>query len=225
MLNRNVLLVEGASDQKFFNQLLSSLSNTVEISPKIPRDVDAQIYRNGLQPLYRQMEIQIDLLIRGQVNRLGVIVDADHAEQSGNGFACRRNEIVSLLVAKGFVITETPNESYIGEVFRHPSDAAVGVWIMPDHQSDGMIEDLFIGSVKSDQLALLSHVTDVIDSLDDHKMFAQHHESKAKLSTWLAWQKNPGISPSYAYHKGLFDKESTGFISLVNWLERVFVQE
>ena len=70
MPTKNILLVEGASDQKFFKQLLSGLSNTPEIEPKIPRDVDAQIYRNGLQPLYRQLQLQLDLLIRGQVNKL-----------------------------------------------------------------------------------------------------------------------------------------------------------
>jgi len=59
MADRNVLLVEGASDQKFFHQLLSELSNTPEIEPKIPRDRDAQIYRNGLQPLCRQLELQL----------------------------------------------------------------------------------------------------------------------------------------------------------------------
>ena len=94
MAGRNVLLVEGASDQKFFKQLLSELENSPEIEPKIPRDVDAQIYRNGLQPLYRQLTLQLGLLIRGQINKLGVIVDADHIAQTNNGFTNRRTQLV-----------------------------------------------------------------------------------------------------------------------------------
>lgn len=222
MADRNVLLVEGASDQKFFKQLLSELSNAPEIEPKIPRDVDAQIYRNGLQPLYRQLELQLGLLIRGQINKLGVIVDADHTAQDNNGFANRRAQLVDLLSNSGFFITPAPERASQGEVFAHPSGAEVGVWIMPDHQSDGMIEDLFMGSVKVEQHSLLEHTASVIDNLGEHKAFALHHESKAKLSTWLAWQKEPGISPSYAYHKGLFDRESAGFVALTDWLKRVF---
>nr|CAA6823934.1 MAG: Unknown protein [uncultured Thiotrichaceae bacterium] len=222
MAGRNVLLVEGASDQKFFKQLLSELENSPEIEPKIPRDVDAQIYRNGLQPLYRQLVLQLGLLIRGQINKLGVIVDADHIAQANNGFISRRAQLVDLLAENDFVITPAPETASQGEVFKHPSGAEVGIWIMPDHQSDGMIEDLFMDSVKAEQQPLLTHATDVIGNLGEHKTFAPHHESKARLSTWLAWQQEPGISPSYAYYKGLFDKESTGFIALFDWLKRVF---
>ena len=130
--------------------------------------------------------------------------------------------LVDLLAENDFVITPPPEETSQGEIFKHPSGAEVGIWIMPDHQSDGMIEDLFMGSVKAEQQPLLTHATDVIDSLGEHKTFASHHESKARLSTWLAWQQEPGISPSYAYYKGLFDKESAGFIALFDWLKRVF---
>jgi len=222
MAGRNVLLVEGASDQKFFHQLLSELPSTPEIEPKIPRDRDAQIYRNGLQPLYRQLELQLGLLIRGQIGKLGVIVDADHIAQADNGFANRRSQLVDLLGEHDFVITPAPEANSQGEVFKHPSGAEVGIWIMPNHQSDGMIEDLFMGAVKPEQQPLLQYAADVIDNLGEHKAFAAHHESKAKLSTWLAWQQEPGISPSYAYHKDLFDKESDGFAALSGWLRRVF---
>jgi hypothetical protein len=222
MANRNVLLVEGASDQKFFKQLLSGLSDIPEIEPKIPRDVDAQIYRNGLQPLYRQLELQLGLLIRGQINKLGVIVDADHSAQNNNGFENRRNQLVELLQKHDFIITTTPAEMNQGECFKHPSGAEIGVWIMPNHQSDGMIEDLFLDSVITEQQLLLDHATTVINNLNEHKIFATHHDSKAKLSTWLAWQKEPGISPSYAYYKGLFKKDNSGFVSITDWLKRVF---
>lgn len=219
---KNILLVEGASDQKFFKQLLSGLSNTPEIEPKIPRDVDAQIYRNGLQPLYRQLQLQLDLLIRGQVNKLAVIVDADHTAQAGNGFANRREQLIGLLAEKDFVITLQPQAAAVGEIFKHPSGAEVGVWIMPDHQSDGMIEDLFIGLIKPEHAPLLQQATEVIGNLGEYKAFAPHHESKARLSTWLAWQKEPGISPSYAYYKDLFDKENVRLVALTDWLKRVF---
>jgi hypothetical protein len=222
MKTKNILLVEGASDQKFFSQLLTGLPNQVEIEPKIPRDVDARIFRNGLQPLYLQLKLQVDLLIRGQISTLGVIVDADHSTQELNGFNNRRNQLTSILSGKGFIITDMPRQEGNGEVFSHPSGAKIGIWIMPNHFSDGMIEDLFISTAKSDQNELLNHAQTAIDNLGGLKAFAPHHDSKAHLSTWLAWQKEPGISPSYAYHQGLLEKDHPNFIALTTWLTRVF---
>ncbi len=222
MQAKNILLVEGASDQKFFNQLLGDFSNQVEIEPKIPRDVDAKIYRNGLQPLYKQLKLQVDLLIRGQVSKLGVIVDADHVTHAQNGFGNRRSQLTSILQDKGFIISDTPEQENIGEVFKHPSGAEIGIWIMPNHFSDGMIEDLFISTIFSNQHTLLNHAKDTISNLGELKTFAKHHEAKAHLSTWLAWQKEPGISPSYAYYQGLFEKDHPNFLALTTWLTRVF---
>ncbi|OQX13995.1 MAG: hypothetical protein BWK73_10535 [Thiothrix lacustris] len=222
MKTKNILLVEGASDQKFFNQLLTGLHHQVEIEPKIPRDIDARIFRNGLQPLYLQLKLQVDLLIRGQISTLGVIVDADHPTQELNGFNKRRDQLTSILRDKGFAITDMPNQEGNGEIFLHPSGAKIGIWIMPNHFSDGMIEDLLIGTVKTDQHDLLSHAKITIENLGELKTFAPHHDSKAHLSTWLAWQKEPGISPSYAYHQELFDKDHPNFIALSAWLTRVF---
>ncbi|MGB5598732.1 MAG: DUF3226 domain-containing protein [Thiothrix litoralis] len=222
MQTKNILLVEGASDQKFFNQLLADLPSQVEIEPKIPRDVDAQIYRNGLQPLYKQLKLQVDLLIRGQISTLGVIVDADHSTQELNGFNNRRDQLTSLLSDKGFIITDMPLQKGNGEIFSHPSGAKIGIWIMPNHFSDGMIEDLFISTTKPSQNDLLNHAKTTIGNLGELKTFADHHDSKAHLSTWLAWQKEPGISPSYAYHQGLFEKDHPNFIALITWLQKVF---
>ncbi len=222
MQTKNILLVEGASDQKFFNQLLAGFSSQVEIEPKIPRDVDARIFRNGLQPLYLQLKLQVDLLIRGQISRLGVIVDADHSTQELNGFNNRRDQLTSILRGKGFIITDTPNQKNNGEIFTHPSGAEIGIWIMPNHFSDGMIEDLFISATQPSQNGLLNHAKTAIGNLGELKAFADHHDSKAHLSTWLAWQKEPGISPSYAYHQGLFEKDHPNFIALITWLKKVF---
>lgn len=222
MPNRNVLLVEGASDQKFFKQLLSDISPNADIEPKIPRDVDAHIFRNGLQPLFQQLRLQTDQLIRGQIEKLGAVVDADFCEQENNGFTNRRQQLMELLTEKGFEIPDASSEIHTGEIFSHPTGAKIGIWIMPNHNNDGMIEDLFLNSIKPEQQPLLDYVKQSIDQLGDLKQFQSHRNSKAELATWLAWQADPGISPSYAYYKNLFDKNSVQFQALTNWLERVF---
>lgn len=222
MPNRNVLLVEGASDQKFFKQLLSDISPDADIEPKIPRDVDAHIFRNGLQPLFQQLRLQTDQLIRGQIEKLGVVVDADYCAQENNGFTKRRQQLIKLLVEKGFEIPDASREAYTGEIFTHPTGAQIGIWIMPNHNNDGITEDLFLNSIKPEQQPLLDHVKQSIEHLGGLKQFQTHRDSKAELATWLAWQADPGISPSYAYYKNLFDKDSESFQALINWLERVF---
>ena len=219
---KHILLVEGIGDQKFFNHLLSILDLQPEIYPKTPRDIDARIYRNGLHPLKAQLKVQLTRLIRGDIEKLGVIVDADHTEQTSNGFSERRAQIIEILEENGFSITEQPTQAGEGELFSHPSNAEVGLWIMPDHFSDGMIEDLFISAIEESGHELLQHTKTTINNLGDLKLFGEHHNNKAKLATWLAWQKEPGISASYAHHKRLFNQQHPGFIALQNWLKRVF---
>lgn len=221
MQEKHILLVEGSSDQKFFKQLLKDLELKTEIEPKVPRDIEAKIFRNGLQPLYQQLKLQIDLLLRGQITRLGVVVDADYAEQELNGFVNRRRQLVSILADKGFTITEQP-ESEQGEIFHHSSGAKLGLWIMPDHRHDGMIEDLLLSCIKTDLNPLKEHAQLVVEQLGALQQFADHRTCKAYLATWLAWQDEPGISHAYAYYQDRFDKLNPSLVVLKSWLKSLF---
>ncbi len=221
MQEKYILLVEGASDQEFFKQLLKDLNLKTEIEPKTPRDIEAQIFRNGLQPLYQQLKLQIDLLLRGQITRLGVVVDADYAAQELNGFANRRMQLVNILADKGFTITDVP-EPECGEIFNHPSGAKIGIWIMPDHADDGMIEDLLLACIKAELNPLKEHAQVVVGQLGVLQQFAEHRTCKAYLATWLAWQDKPGISHAYAYSQNRFDRLNPTLQALNNWLKSLF---
>lgn len=221
MQEKHVLLVEGVSDQKFFKQLLRDLSLKTEIEPKIPRDAEAQIFRNGLQPLYQQLKLQVDLLLRGQITRLGVVVDADYASQENNGFANRRAQLVGILANKGFAITDAPDPEQ-GEIFHHSSGARVGIWIMPNHANDGMTEDLLLACIKAELTPLKEHARVIVDQLGELRQFADHRTCKAYLATWLAWQDEPGISHAYAYYQERFDKLNPRLQALNNWLTVLF---
>jgi hypothetical protein len=97
----------------------------------------------------------------------------------------------------------------------------VGVWIMPDHQHDGMLEDFVQSLVTAqEQQAILQHAQSSIDTLPHQLFDAELRTAKATVCTWRAWQKEPGASLGQALKNGLLDR--TKAVDFENWLKKVF---
>ncbi|MCX7420192.1 MAG: hypothetical protein NT013_11720 [Planctomycetia bacterium] len=94
----------------------------------------------------------------------------------------------------GFV--SSPNESKI----------TLGIWIMPDNQSHGMLETLLMFLVPEDKDPLLKFAETARDKAKElGASFKKVHEDKAKIHTWLAWQDEPGLRLHEAVQKGVLD--------------------
>ncbi len=70
----------------------------------------------------------------------------------------------------------------------------IGVWLMPNNQLNGRIEDFirFLIPANDELLPLAKKNVDNLISSRKNR-FIDSHRSKAIIHTWLAWQERPGI--------------------------------
>ena len=104
----------------------------------------------------------------------------------------------------------------------------VGIWLMPNNQKTGMLEDFIRFLVPEDDELLpiaQNKVNEILNA--GQNRFTQTHKSKAIIHTWLAWQERPGTqlgkAITYRFIKSqqyiLDDGKASDFI---NWLQALF---
>lgn len=218
-MGRSELLVEGNDDQTFFSSHLNLIS-IANVNIRAPKSLDATT-GDGWPNLVKNLPILLQQIIAGDVDKFGIVLDADYPPANNGGFAKRFQLVSEELTKVGYMIPSRPNYN-LGEIFLHPNGLpSVGLWIMPDHQNDGMLEG-FIESMVSDatQINLLRHAEQSINTLPTTLFNKTLHLTKAKVSTWRAWQKRPGIPLNKALQDGILDRSKA--VNFENWLSQVF---
>ncbi|MFA7241384.1 MAG: DUF3226 domain-containing protein [Sulfuricellaceae bacterium] len=216
-----ILLVEGAEDREFFVALLKrcSLPN-VEVAPPnkaFPESALGGGWTNVLKALPQLLD---DMKQEDGPERLGVVIDADYADypDSKGGFPQRYAEVAAILASRGYRKSEQPLGR--GTVFEHLDGLPpVGLWIMPDHAGDGMLEDFLGCAVTSDQRRLFDHGRQAIANLPVILFNQKLHNSKALVSTWRAWQKKPGASLGQCVKDDLLDLTQEIAADFISWLQ------
>lgn len=217
---RHVLLVEGNNDQDFFKTYCELLGIAkIEVIP--PKSLDAST-GDGWSNLVKNLPILLGQIKAGDVDKFGIILDADHPPANNGGFAKRFQLVTDELTKFGYNYPAKPNYK-TGEIITHPDGLPpIGLWIMPDHQSDGMLEG-FVASLISDttQVSLLTHAEQSINNLPTTLFNKALHLTKAKVFTWRAWQKRPGIPLSTALQSNILDRSKA--VSFESWLKKIFL--
>lgn len=219
----HVLLVEGSVDKGFYEQVCKKLNLNPKIDVAVPRDYDGY-FRNGRANVLLKMEDLLDELIDKDsvTKQLAVMIDADYPETNGFGF----NEVLDSVIKKAegkqfYLNTESSNNGFI---FQYESDKSIqfGLWIMPDNQNDGMLEDFIKTCIQSnEQLPLFQHAQKITSTLVEPK-FHSIHQAKAEVATWLAWQKEPGHGLYLSIRDDLINRNHPLFEKMQNWLTQVF---
>ena len=221
-----VLLVEGADDRDFFQAVLAySKLQDVNIEPKTPRQVNVSIGGDGVGNLLKALPLQLGKLKEADgIERLGIVIDADHATNDPScnfGFSIRRKQVAEILASQGWV--PTPTHATKGEFFRHPDGLPnVGLWVMPDHGADGMLEDFVAPLITPDQQRLFQHAQATVGSLPVTLFNPKLHTAKAQIATWRAWQKIPGGSLGKALQNKALDLTLSPASEFIRWLKTTF---
>jgi len=222
-----VLLAEGPDDRDFFISALQYAQlESVRIEPKTPRESNPNIRGNGVDNLLAALELQINKLSEADgPEALGVVLDADYKTGDPScdfGFSVRRNQVVVMLTERGW----QPALSGLskGEVFQNSNGLPpIGLWVMPDHQNDGMLEDFVTPLVKGlDQQTLLAHAQQTVSHLTTKLFNPALHTTKANIATWRAWQKPPGTSLSRLIGNGALDLSLSPAAEFIDWLKATF---
>jgi hypothetical protein len=215
-----VLLVEGPSDVDFFDALLPRLDLKIAVKISPPRDYE---FGNTVTVVPKLIPALVKQLDTNMISRLAIVVDADH--DSGGGFEPRWKQLTAVLREHGYRCPERPPaEPNRGSIFLHDDGLpAVGLWLLPDHQSNGMLEDLVLSSAirSAEQSALMEHAKTTIRGLP-HTLFSSHQHSKAVTYSWLSYQGRPAIGLSAPIRAGLVDRAQEPLRGLCDWLVRVF---
>ena len=163
------------------------------------------------------------LKIEGLTN-LGIIVDANTkgAKSRWDVVKNRLNAVFSNDLLKKYA----PKVG--GIVVKEEGYPTVGVWIMPDNQSEGYLERFLAGMIPpKDKEPLWNHTQHTLSELQKQSFceFSEISYQKALVRTWLAWQKEPGLSYGLALRKGYFDDKVDAVKPFIEWIANTFELE
>lgn len=204
------LLVEGTDDQHIVWALCKQYQVTQSFSVE---------ETGGIEELFKGLPQRIRDKYLG---RLGIVIDAD------TNLDARWQKVKTLFDRFGYSMPDYPAAGgtiviYPDEGMPYPSK--VGVWLMPNNQTTGIIED-FMQELASVDDILFEEAQTTIQHIEktvvEDLRFASKDRSKALIHTYLAWQQNPGTPMGLAITKKYFDADAALAQQFINWLNELF---
>lgn len=217
-MSKRRLIVEGEADREFFSALCRELGvRDIWIGP--PRELGQG--GNGKHNAFQALKDALTDIETGHVTHLGIVVDADFtATGTKNGLAAARNEIDTIASSYGYSLAKS--DSTKGLFYSHSKGLPqIGAWIMPDNKSDGYLEQFCLESAAPSEAALVASAKQAVTRLTNQK-FPPHKKVKAEVSTWLAWQTEPGQGLNSLIGGKLIDTTRASYQNLSTWLTTVF---
>ena len=214
MAGRKILLVEGDNDKHVVIHISDKLG--------IPRPSYDEITPYGsVENVIATLPDEIgNASEAGDV--VGAIVDAD------TSLTTRWNQIRKIVADSGY--DDVPSEPMKDGTIIEPLDddgdkflPRLGFWIMPDNQSNGILED-FLHSLIPESGSLYGHVTKSVDSIPDRR-FTLEKEPKAIVHTWIAWQEDPGLPMGLSIANDCFDLDAPEVDAFASWLKRLYFSD
>ena len=237
-MGTSVLLVEGNEDQHVMRNLFDvrRISGIYVLRPGdqpdherpgrvIPGGGTGGSEGGGDRKLLDSIPARLDT---SGLERLAVVIDADY-EENGKGVTSRWDAICKQLADEGYDNLPTSPEAN-GTVFDLPAvrgrkPIRFGVWIMPNNQSKGMLED-FVGDMISSNDEALSLVNPFLKSIPDTDWrFKEIHRAKARVHSWLAIGEKPGRAMGQAIKADpRLDANHPNVQPFIDWVQRALVE-
>ncbi len=206
MSGRKILLVEGVDDEHVLKHLCGQrgVPTLEEITP--------------LGSVERLLESFPVRLKESDVEALGVVIDADL------DIAARWRSLGDRLKKAGYEgVPDEPDAD--GTILSPPPKSLlprVGIWIMPDNQTEGILED-FLRLLVPPSSRLFDHVESSVAAIPaGERLFSFRDQPKAIMHTWLAWQAEPGKPFGTAITAKFLDANVAQVDVLVAWLKNLF---
>jgi hypothetical protein len=229
--NNNTLYVEGDDDLHVIWKLCEIFNVPETFKIKVPQlkdiikiddsNVDDDEKKSGIQHVFKAMEFALN---EGSdsIQRLGIVIDADENLQK------QWNNVKKILRNTNYQeLSELPDIN--GTVLIQEDKPIFGVWIMPDNQLHGMLED-FLSFLVPDKdtnevwAKAVKSSQEVLQEIDKTKRFPERHLAKAQMHAYLAWQKDSGKPFGQAITAKYLQADNPNCENFVNWLKRLFVE-
>jgi hypothetical protein len=205
----SILLVEGKDEVNFFDMLLKFLD--------IPNvqciGVDGvDNFGNGFVTLSKQEKFR-------DVDKIAFIRDADN-KQAKSALDSLKSSVQSADVH--FNINDI---SLANNNIKDINDVRCGVYIMPDNQNSGMLEDLCIKYMKTDSICHC--VEEYISCVRNNggkngEKFEFKNKSKSIIFSYLSTKLADSPSIGRAAQKNVFDFNNKCFYGIKNFLSKMF---
>lgn len=209
MAGKKILLVEGIDDKHVFLHICRNRN--------VPLPDDAVKSLEGVDQLLEDFSVRLNVSEEGDI--IGLVVDAD------DDMTSRWESLRNRLIEKGYL--GVPDEPVaVGTILDPPVDTLkprVGIWIMPDNRTNGVLED-FLKFLVPEGSRLFDHVESSVAAIPERR-FGESAKPKAVIHTWLAWQKEPGKRLGTAIKARYLDPGVAQVDVLVSWLNRLFFQQ
>lgn len=201
------LFVESSNDEHVLYSIFNKYS--------VPEGVFEVVQKNGVSNILKELRIQLKFQDEEKIlERIGIVVDADDDLEK------RWRELVKILEQAGYTdLPAKPDPG--GTILRSEGMPTVGIWLMPDNQVPGKLENFVSFLVPPDD-TLWNHALTCVVGLPERR-FHDRDEIKAHVHTWLAWQKDPGTPMGWAITKGYLSANAEQVRQLVNWLRELFI--
>lgn len=202
-----VLVVEGRDELWFLEELLKRRGVAPDDQPQI-------IEGGGYEKLAPDLPNQV--LAPGRTH-LGIVLDSDPKV----GIARRWQSLINFLKPVVTLPEELPEGGFIGSTGDPP--VAVGIWIMPDNSTAGMLEDMIIRLVPDEDRWLVDRAgATLITQEQKPPRFRPTHQAKALVHTWLAWRDPPGVPLRHAFNNELLLADHQVADPFFTWLTDTF---
>ena len=196
-----ILLVEGNDDQ----HVSWSLFNKHAI-PEVFDVIDS----GGISNLFLQLPVRFK---QSEVDTIGVVIDAD------TNLASRWQQLRSIVAKEEIILPDVPPQP--GAIIHGAK--RFGVWVMPNNQVNGMLEDFMTFLIRPND-PLLPIANETLDRIEQQNLnnYIPGHRSKALIHTWLAWQEDPGTPMGSAITKRYLDSEIPICQAFLTWITTLF---
>ena len=180
---KRILLVEGKNDLFVVGDLWKSNG-----LPEHYFEIEACGSDKGL---LKKMKEYLSASEEGRPEKFGIILDADIQTASVRWDAIKMR-LTTGNYASYANYTPPDNLDINGTIVlgsgKYPD---IGIWIMPDNLSKGMLEDFLAKLAPEDAMEFAKQC--VVDAKNKgFTTFKDVHQSKAEIHTYLAWQDEPG---------------------------------
>lgn len=180
------LMVEGKDDLHSTVHIMKAFIDWPDSKNEAPVQItDAE----GISNILDSSKLET-FLMQPRLQAAGLIFDADH--EQNNRYSKVRDICIPFFPN---MPKRMPTE---GLITRH-NGKRFGIWIMPDNQSPGMLEDFLAELIPSEMSSLWEYtVSCVVEARKRGATCKEAHISKANIHTWLAWHDEPGQTPGIA---------------------------
>ncbi|HEX7499224.1 MAG TPA: DUF3226 domain-containing protein [Polyangia bacterium] len=202
------LFVEGKDDLHSIINLLQRHGYDWNNSALAPFVHDS----GGIEPLFEVLPSALKTYFR-----VGVVIDADLSPTN------RWVRLEAILKASGIALPSSPSrQGLVIPVIGQARLERFGIWIMPNNEVAGALEDFLKGLVPEADTCWQHADTSTKQARVIGAPLKENDHAKGAIHTWLAWQDPPGQPFGTALNARILNHDSPEALGFVAWFKRLF---